>query len=1260
MSHARAFDLAKTPIEPGMTLIEASAGTGKTYCLAGLVVRLLVERKVDAIGQILVVTFTNAAADELQTRIREALRQAREQLSKPEMAPDAEPYLAELHQRYGKDAAISLREALLAFDDLAVATIHGFCKQVLEGHAFESGLPFDPELAEDDEAMLRSAAEDLWRRRLYQPGREADLLCALAAARGFTPETFLGDYREMHRHPGTRLLPNPPKVADALQAFELELATLGPALDPASLRLGLSRLRFQNAAAASHSRGRLDALVGEAEALWGDESGGGNLAALPALGELRFSSLVKVVEKESRPALENLDFPAACDRLWERIADVEHALRGEILDELDLRIHAIKERDAVFAFDDLLRRLHAALHDEKAGERLAGAVRRRFSVALIDEFQDTDLIQYQIFRRLFAGRPLFLIGDPKQAIYRFRGADVFAYLAAKKAADRAYTLGRNWRSEARLVEAVNQLFSSRPHPFVFHQINYPQVAAADATAGRRLTGDAGIPFLWHWLDLDANTEQVEAAVLEWLGRAVVAQLTAGYELVAGEKRRPLEAGDLAVLVRTNGEANAVREALARCGVPAIVSRSGDIFATEQMLELERIVAAIVDPSHPQKLRAASATLFFGDQAADLLNLATSDTLWQERVQIFENLRDRWQHAGFMAAMQDLLRQRDVRRRFLAMKDGERRLTNWQHAVEVLHQAIHEKQLQPTGALAWLRTERASNTHARDTSELRLESDAKAVKIVTVHKSKGLEYEVVFCPFLWRTQRADRLPVLAHVDRGEGVVYDFGSPDLEKHRLLAEAERLSEDGRLLYVALTRARHRCHVLWGRLGQKRRAAATALAFLLHAAQTPLELGEDAILQASAGVDGLFDEIEGRSELWKADLEKLVRRAPESMVLLNVDAGAEIELPAAPPPEEAPRTYELPAGLEKRLEPWRITSFSSLARGGTGADSKPEPALIPEPRTPAVTSAVTAEPTPPAAEPAAIEDYLDPSWPTPRSQQKPVGLFAFARGTRAGTALHEILEEVDFAADFAADPGGRNAELVRHILWRHGIAEARHHEGGELYDPIAAVLEMLDRLKRCGLPGGEELFSLAELDRRQMLIEWEFHLPLDPLRGSGLARIFDNFADELPKGYARRVESLGNRPLRGFLKGFVDLVFGHRGRFYLVDWKSNHLGNQPTDYPLPALELAMVEHHYVLQYLLYTVALCRHLRASLPDYNYDQHFGGIHYLFLRGLSPGIPADLFAPGATLTGLYSSRPSRELIAALDLAITDRDFEEELE
>ncbi len=1027
---ARHFDLATTPIEEGTTLIEASAGTGKTYCLAGLVVRLLVERKVDAIGRILVVTFTNAAADELQTRIREAVRHARAVLTTPGSEP-AEPYLAVLREKYGAAAAEPLREALLAFDDLTVATIHGFCKQVLESHAFESGLPFDPELLEDDQALLLTAAEDIWRRRVYPDERPAALLAALAAAMGWNPSTFLGDYREMHRHPDTRLLPEPLPVAAALAGFEKLRQAIAPHFAPGPLRLALSRLRFKDPGATSAAR--LASLVDEATAFFA-----GELAALPALGELRHSVLVRAIEGGSRQALDQLEFAADCDDLFAAIATVEHALRAELLAELDRRLAEIKQRDAVFAFDDLLRRLRATLADKVLGDRLADAVRRRFGVALIDEFQDTDLVQYEIFRRLFRGLPLYLIGDPKQAIYRFRGADVFAYLSAKTPRSGPIP----WPTTGAAKPAWCGRFP--PSSAAAASLRVP----ADRFPGGRRGGRHRRSAARRRRRPGAHLALARPRGKRRPGdgrRARVARPRGG-----GPAGRRPRAG------ARRGKGGRSKPATSRCWcaptarrwrcrrrcASAGCRRSWRGPATSSTARrwpsssgwsprssIPATPASCAPPRRPDFRRRRRRPLAAG---AGRSPLAGTGGDFRGAARALAALRFHGGDAGPAGLPRGTPAPPGAARRRAAADQLATRGRDGPPGDPRTPAAAHRG-----GRLAGRRAgpRPPRPRHQRAAARKRRAGGQDRHRA----QSKGLEYEVVLCPFLWRTQRADGVPVLAHVAGGERVVYDFGSPELGRHQLLAEAERLSEDARLLYVALTRARHRCHVLWGRLGQRRRAAATALAYLLHAAQTPLELGTDAVLQAGAGVHGLFDEVEGRAELWLADPLSLSLPPPSNGWCARRRRRWRSARWRTTRSRRWPRRPQAAARSRRRGCPASWPPGSS--RGGSPASRASRAAARPPRRGRRAPGSILA-----AAARAG----------------RPTGLFAFARGTRAGSALHEILEETRLRGP--RRPGRRRPGAPH--LWRHGIAEAAQHDGGESYDPAAAVLAMLERLAACGLP--------------------------------------------------------------------------------------------------------------------------------------------------------------------------------------------------
>ena len=516
MSHA--FDLTSTPIEDGVTLIEASAGTGKTYCLTGLVLRLLLEGHVKDASELLVVTFTQAATQELIDRIRSALRDTIRAMQ-GEAAED--PFIRHLTEFYRNDATKHrlLSEALVRFDDLTVSTIHGFCKRVLDETAFESGSPFELDLLENDAPMLRDAARDIWRRLLY-PVNET--VAAVAVEEGWTPETFLPDFEVWRRHPQTEIKPGSAPLESAIARLQETHRDLGKIFDVEALFQLLSRRKFR--AHSYFAKGPLKERLQIADAFCKN----GQPAGVRALKELAGPRLGTTLFKRDQAGVLQHPIIASTTSFAAAISDLHHALRCRFIEDLHLLFESQKRRALVLTYDDLLRRVRQALAEPQRGPALARAIRRRYRVALIDEFQDTDLVQYDIFRRVFSGGPLFLIGDPKQAIYRFRGADVFAYLAAKEDADRAYTLERNWRSAKPLVEAVNAIFSNAQKPFVFDPIAFEPATAAAPHA--LLTGVDHPPLQWIWIPRLRSRQEAKAAIDRVITAEVVRLLASDVRL----------------------------------------------------------------------------------------------------------------------------------------------------------------------------------------------------------------------------------------------------------------------------------------------------------------------------------------------------------------------------------------------------------------------------------------------------------------------------------------------------------------------------------------------------------------------------------------------------------------------------------------------------------------------------------------------------------------------------------------------------------
>lgn len=1162
---AESLDPLRLPLI-GERLIEASAGTGKTFTIAALYLRLLLGLGGEAaypraisVEELLVVTFTEAATEELRGRIRSNIHELRIACLRGES--DNPLYSALLAEIADKDeAAKTLLLAERQMDEAAVFTIHGFCQRMLSLNAFESGMLFEQQLIEDESRLRYQACADFWRRHCYPLTRDIaavihdvwkgprDLLKSLDRwLQGEAPQL------KSPPAPNETLAERHQQIIARIDSLKQQWREQVGEIEGVLENSGLDRRKF--------NRGNQGKWMEKVNA-WAQEE---TLSyQLPdALEKFAQSFLLERTKAGGEPPVHPL-FSAVESLLASSLTLTDLVLARAMVEIRDA-VAREKRRRGELGFDDMLSRLDEALRGD-SGETLASAIRQRFPVAMIDEFQDTDPQQYRIFRRIWRRQPetaLLLIGDPKQAIYAFRGADIFTYMKARGDVAAHYTLDTNWRSSPGMVGSVNRLFSLSDNPFMFHEIPFLPVKAAAKNKGLRFTVDAAdVPAMNVWLmpgdtvgsgDYQTFMAQLCATqIRDWLsagqrGRAL---------LWRGETSRPVQASDITVLVRNRLEAAQVREALQTLGIPSVyLSNRDSVFETLEAQELLWLLQAVLAPERENTLRSALATSMFGLTALDIENLNQDEQAWDALVEEFSEYRQIWRQRGVMPMLRALMTARHIAENLLATRGGERRLTDILHISELLQEAA--SQLESGHALVrWLAQHIAEPDSNAASQQMRLESDKHLVQIVTIHKSKGLEYPLVWLPFIARFRKQDQ--AFYHDRETFAAVLDLGQDEASLE--LAEAERLAEDLRLLYVALTRAVWHCSLGVAPLSSRKSGNSD---FHLSALGRLLQAGE--AMDAAGLAARLADFCHGDIAL----------QIPGELDLTPWQA------PAATIPRLSARE------LQRRIaDDWRVTSYSGLQQHGFSGGQDLLPRLD--------------------VDAAGVGEVVEEPQLTPHQ---------FPRGAAPGTFLHSLFEELDFTQPV---PEGWMAEKLQ-------LSGFDAQWAPVLTDWLGGVL-------KTRLPGPD--IALNQLAARDKQVEMAFYLPIAQLltaeRLDALIRQYDPLSADTPP--------LDFRQVRGMLKGFIDLVFRHEGRYYLLDYKSNWLGEDREAYTRPAMEQAMRAHRYDLQYQLYSLALHRYLRHRLADYDYDRHFGGVIYLFLRGMDGQEGGQ---------GIFTTRPVRPLIDGLD-------------
>lgn len=1238
---------------PGVHCIAASAGTGKTYAITALFLRYLLEEECP-IEHILVTTYTEAATAELKDRVRNRLHEAQQILRRCTSVDEARGQveaeradativgILEQAGAWGAGSAATISNrldaAILDFDRAQIFTIHGFCKRVLDELVFETGNRFDLELVTSQTELVDKYLADFEAREWAdEESALADLVPLESRLHGQMRKLSLAAVD----NPDLTVVPESEPRKSLLKKKDIPLAEFREKVDELAKlwsrdgeqALDLVRYAVKNKWL-SGKYFRMDWIEKSSDFIrlliakrsfvvfCLDDDGEietyqrrlGSTYILNAIkdeyaGSAPKHHLFEIIDELVGVAKQLLELQVHFQT--QALSQAASFVRGRVADH--------KQEQGVMSFSDLLHKVDAALQGPRSqADMLLESLRARYRVVLIDEFQDTDPVQCRIFQKAFqeaptapGGKPraFVMIGDPKQSIYRFRGADIRSYLSATDQTPEAdrHSMGTNWRSDRSLVSAVQAVFASADNPFLEEKIPLPPVSGHHVD--RFHDGPAlGFVFVEGGADADGKKRTKESdsldRVLPIVASDIVAQLNRRPALGEVENEtRDLTPGDVAVLCRTGKHLRLMQEEFARRGVPVVLQTEESIFDTPEAAAMVHVLRAMVEPGQRKWISNALQTPVFGLNADGLEQLRKEESEFSRRALQYHTWHATWRKTGFAAAWRQLFDQAEVLPRLARLMTGERQATNYLHLGELIHRHAVDAHAGPVQSLRWLENSiDDSQPRKDDESQLRLETDSAALRLCTIHKSKGLEYPVVYCPTLWHVYggKGDEF-VMARLDGQDKPLnvpeIDVGSPLHSKRQEWDKKEQQAEDRRLLYVALTRAKHQCFVYWTAINVPKRedAAPPALASFIFGGKAP---------EADADIRVAIDQWAGSLKQERVEF----RVAPSQETLAEPDRYQ--------PLQEAPKRLAARAVRRHEVTPLFKTSFSSLARGMEDL-VEPEVADLDQ------------------AAAAGTDDQGDPPAQRPE-QHGDLPLGNMPGGRKVGDLVHRVFENVldegvhkkDFVTVAEIIARELDAQLPRVQLdrsWRDPLKAAI---AGCLTQPIAL---------------GDGRCRLSNVDPLNLVCEMHFVLRAGRdqigMNPRAIGDALSLSSNPSVQKYAQRARHMEARRLRGFLEGFIDLIFEHDGKWYLADYKTNRLGSARAAYAPEQLAAAMHEHDYVLQYHIYAVALHLVLRQRVKAYDFQRHFGGAAYLFLRGLDPtGIRPD--------AGVYFDCPDDAVIESL--------------
>ena len=1207
---------APTPLNPltipvhGIHLIEASAGTGKTWNIAALFTRLVLLEKQN-VEKILVVTFTKAATAELKTRLRARLDQA---LTALKRTPNAQTQPETLRQNSLDDKnrpddflfhlltqalasesqerlQLRLTAAISNFDNAAIYTIHGFCQRILQDFAFYCQTPFNIQLNEDpnDNPNL-IAIQDYWRTQIAPNPVQAQLVYQhnqtpekqLQALSPYLARPYLqlrqpeNECNEFRRSQNAHIAQTQQAFQQAWQHVCAQLPQIQAAFW--QLHPHLNKQSY-NAARCEDRFARLHQFSGcpSPATIWQllTES-----SHTQAIFTAEFLQSKANQDKKSKQKIQLPAEPLALiDTTLGALATAAQAhiqaesqaliqLSHNIIHYLRAQNEADKKTSPNRQFDDLLLDVYHALSPEKPhAQALARALSANWQTALIDEFQDTDPLQYAIFQAAFMQpqrqpenecnqnkTAFYMVGDPKQAIYSFRGADIYAYLAAADTIPptNRHTLSQNHRSHAALVHTVNALFS-RPNPFALPQIPYTPARAARSQS----TLPAGTaPLRLTWLNQDPtadNSDPLAQRAAQWCAQEIAVTLHAH-----AQGKTPISAGQIAILVRTRKEGTLMQRQLKTHHIQSVLLSRDSIYAEEETQAVYALISFILNPQRTQHLIYLLSGCLYNHTAAQIQQLNQNEAQLTQWTDAANQAAQTWQQHGVYTALQQFLRQSQAETTLLSQRN-DRTLTNLHQILEIL--ATQDEKGQPPSALQqWLGQQIQASQHnanPQDHALLRLESDENLVKIVTMHAAKGLQYPIVYCPFVWKAsnQQTPEWQII-HQNHQAQLIHKTQLTDSDQQQ--AQTEQRSEDLRLLYVALTRAEEQLNIY---IASYPKTEHSPLAYLIQHQQPE---------KGKAGKD---EYAHIQAQAYRQSWQNFIAQHPEHIQWHDTLALPQYTgslKPSQAPTNEPQPAYQATAVPPRSYRSPQHTSFTALSRHSTALPSEQTP-LDPGEQT---------------AQAQNSQDSLKPDAPPTIAQ--------FPQGTAAGICLHSLLERYPFA-----QPGRQNLPLIQTTLDQHNI------NSQQWQDTIAQLIE--DTRHTPLLPHT----TLSTLPPQNILTEFAFLLHTQHFTLSSLKTWFAQHSQLAPE-IITAAQNLSFRDVQGYINGYIDLLAQtETGDTLIIDYKSNWLGNSPSDYTQAALNQAVAQHHYALQALLYAIATARYLTSR----NAPPATLHIRYLFLRGL---------------------------------------------